>query len=104
MNTNFLAIVTVIATVIAAASFMSARSAKASIKRSTLVSPQDLVTMSAEDLLELVVGVPLSDLVTDGDSIEITISTNGHPIAGNQYVATDSCGNIKLTTGSQPAN
>tara|TARA_B100000530_G_scaffold309310_1_gene235039 strand:+ start:49030 stop:49341 length:312 start_codon:yes stop_codon:yes gene_type:complete len=103
MNTSFLALITAIATIIAATSFLSARKSRKTVK-STLVDPQALGAMSAEDLLELVVGVPLKDLVIDGDSIEITISTNGHPIAGNQYVATDSCGSIKLTAGSQLAN
>ena len=103
MNTSFLALITAIATIIAAVSFLSARRSRKIVK-STLVDPQELAAMSAEDLLELVVGVPLKDLVMDGDSIEITISTNGHPIAGNKYVATDSCGSIKLTAGSQLAN
>lgn len=104
MNTNFLVLITVIATTIAVFSFLSAKNAKTSIKKSTLVDAQSIKAMSAEDLLELVVGVPLNDLVIDGDSIEITVSTNGHPIAGGQYIAKDTSGNIKLTTGGQPAN
>lgn len=52
--------------------------------------------MSAEDLLEVIIGVPLSEVLSAGDSIEIIVSTNSHPIASREYVATDWHSMIKL--------
>lgn len=56
----------------------------------------NLNDMSAEDLLEMIVGLPLSEVLSAGDSIEIIISTNSHPIASREYVATDWHSMIKL--------
>ena len=53
-------------------------------------------TMSAEDLLEVIVGLPLSEVLSAGDSVEIIVSTNSHPIASREYVATDWHSMIKL--------
>lgn len=55
-----------------------------------------LNAMSAEDLLEMIVGVPLSDILRAGDSIEIIVSTNSHHIARREYVASDWHSIIKL--------
>ena len=52
--------------------------------------------MSAEDLLEVIVGLPLSEVLSAGDSIEIIVSTNSRPIASREYVATDWHSMIKL--------
>ena len=51
---------------------------------------------SAEDLLELIVSARLNEVLITGDTIEITVSTNGHPIASREYSAIDWNGQIKL--------
>lgn len=67
------------------------------MKYKKLTKPSlSLNNMSAEDLLEVIVGLPLNELLTDGDSIEIVISTNGHAIASREYVATDWHSMVKL--------
>ena len=55
-------------------------------------------TLAAEDLIDIVVGVPLNEIVCDGDHIEIVIKTNGHAIAGSEYSVKRWCGSLKLTT------
>ncbi len=67
------------------------------MKKKKLSKPVPSInTMSAEDLLEMMVGLPLSELLRAGDSVKIVVSTNNHPIASREYVATDWHSIIKL--------
>lgn len=94
MNTTGLLILLTIATL--ALTFV-AFAAIVKMKRRKLNKPvSSISTMSAEDLLEVIVGLPLSELLTAGDSVEIVVSTNNHPIASREYVATDWHSMIKL--------
>lgn len=64
-------------------------------KKSSQPAP-NINNLSAEDLLETIVGLPLSEILSAGDSIEIVVSANTHPIARRKYVATDWHSMIKL--------
>lgn len=55
-------------------------------------------TLAAEDLLGVVIGVPLDEIVNAGDKVEIVIKINSHPIAGCEYGAKRWCGRLKLNT------
>lgn len=61
---------------------------------------ESLDALAAEDLLEVVVGVPLNEILIAGDNVEIVVRTNSHPIASNSYIAEDLSGKVKLTTNS----
>ncbi|WP_352309040.1 hypothetical protein [Psychrobacter sp. W2-37-MNA-CIBAN-0211] len=101
MDTIYLVIITVVMLIISAI----ATGTVISIKFTKKGDPDDdlnLNTLSAESLLEVVAGTPLSELFGEGDNVEIVIKTNGHPVAGKEYAATKLCGHVKLTNGTEP--
>ena len=65
------------------------------------VNNLNLNTLSAESLLEVIAGAALSDLLDEGDNVEIVIRTNSQPIAGKEYLVTHLNGHIKLVTESE---
>ena len=94
MNTTGLLILLTIATL--ALTFI-AFAAVVKMKHRKLKNPvPSMSTMSAEDLLEVIIGLPLNEVLSAGDNIEIIVSTNSHPIASREYVATDWHSIIKL--------
>lgn len=94
MNTTGLLILLTIATL--ALTFL-AFAAIINLKHKKSSQPMpNINTLSAEDLLETIVGLPLSELLSTGDSIEIVVSINAHPIVRREYVATDWHSMIKL--------
>ncbi|WP_010197020.1 hypothetical protein [Psychrobacter sp. PAMC 21119] len=54
-------------------------------------------SLAAEDLMGVVIGVPLNEIVSAGDTIEIVIKVNGHSIAGSEYSVKRWYGRLKLT-------
>ena len=99
MDTTYLVITT------AAMLFISAISTGSIIKmkfgKKANVNNLNLNTLSAESLLEVIAGAALSDLLDEGDNVEIVIKTNGQPIAGKEYLVTNLNGHIKLVTESE---
>ena len=67
-------------------------------RRINTQNASNLHSKSAEDLLELITSVPLKEVLSDGDTVEIVICTNGHPIASRAYVVNDWQGKVKLET------
>lgn len=96
MNIN-IAILVLTTTVMLALSFM-AFLAIIDLKNKAANAPaiQSISTMSAEDLIEVIIGQPLSEVLRTGDTVELIIRTNNHPIASHEYVANDWHGMVKL--------
>ena len=96
MNIN-IAILVLTTTVMLALSFM-AFLAIIDLKNKAANAPaiQSISTMSAEDLIEVIIGQPLSEVLRTGDTVELTIRTNSHPIASREYSASDWHGMVKL--------
>lgn len=96
MNIN-IAILVLITIVMLALSFM-AFIAIINLKNKAANAPaiQSISTMSAEDLLEVIIGQPLSAVLSAGDTVELVIRTNDHPIASREYAANDWHGMVKL--------
>lgn len=57
---------------------------------------QNISTMSAEDLIEVIIGQPLSEILSAGDTVGLIIRTNDRPIASREYTASDWHGMVKL--------
>lgn len=57
---------------------------------------QNISTMSAEDLIEVIIGQPLSEVLSAGDTVELIIRINEDPIASREYAANDWHGMVKL--------
>ena len=95
MDTSHLITLTILALVISsiAAAFVYHR--KADNQRSN--TSANFNSLAAEDLMGVVIGVPLDKIVSAGDTIEIVIKTNGHSIAGSEYSVKHWCGRLKLT-------
>lgn len=68
------------------------------------INQVEFTALSAEEILEVVVGVPLNELLVAGDNIEIVIKTNDHSIASGKYVAENLDGEVKLTRASKPVS
>lgn len=94
MDTSHLIALTIFALLI---SFVAAVFAlkQASVRR--VNTSANFNALAAEDLVGVVIGVPLDKIVSAGDTIEIVIKTNGHSIAGSEYSVKHWCGRLKLT-------
>lgn len=97
MQTSILIILTVLA-------LFAAMLASVFILKNKIVKTKNKPTLndfnclSAESLLEVVTGLPLSEILSAGDKVEIVIKTNGHPIADAQYAVCKWDDLIKLTS------
>lgn len=96
MNMN-IAILVLTTIVMLALSFM-AFIAIIDLKNKAANAPaiQNISTMSAEDLIEVIIGQPLSEVLSTGDTVELIIRTNDQPIASREYAANDWHGMVKL--------
>jgi hypothetical protein len=95
MQTGLLVLITLVALTFAAL----AAGIKLNIKLSTSTKKNkaNADRLAAEDLLALVVGMPLGDFLVEGDSVEIVVRANGHPIADKAYTAEVLEGKTKLS-------
>ena len=98
MNMNMNIAILVLTTIVMLALSFMAFIAIIDLKNKAANAPaiQSISTMSAEDLLEVIIGQPLSDVLSAGDTVELIIRTNDHPIASREYAANDWHGMVKL--------
>lgn len=95
MNLSTLIMITVITLVLSFIAFLAVLRMR--YKKAKKQKELNRSSKTAEDLLELIISVPLSEILCVGDTIEIIVCTNGrHPIASREYVANDWQGKIKL--------
>ena len=96
MNIN-IAILVLVTIVMLALSFMAFITI-INLKNKAANAPaiQNISTMSAEDLIEVIIGQPLSEILRSGDTVKLTIRTNDEPIASREYSANDWHGMVKL--------
>lgn len=95
MDTSNLIALTILALVISSIAAAFVYNRKAGNQRSN--TSANFNSLAAEDLMGVVIGVPLDKIVSAGDTIEIVIKTNGHSIAGSEYSVKHWCGRLKLT-------
>lgn len=94
MNTSTLMALAIAAILTAiGASFMLL---KFKLAHAKMVIENKRKALSAEELTELIIGVPLNAILLQGDEIEIVVKTNSHPIAGAVYYAQKIDGKLKL--------
>ena len=95
MNTSILIALTIFALLVsfAAAAFVF----KKTNARHIINASTNFNSLAAEDLIGVVIGVPLDQIIVPGDTVEIIIKTNGHPLIGCEYSVRSWCGQLKLT-------
>lgn len=94
INMTILVIVTIAMLVLSFMAFIAIINLKN--KAANAPAIQSISTMSAEDLLEVIIGLPLSEVLSAGDTVELIIRTNDQPIASREYAANDWHGMVKL--------
>ena len=104
MDMKSLIIITVVALAIAALAAKLVINARINLARVCNTNSQDIEYLVAEDMLGMIVGMPLSDFIAEGDNVEIIVRTNGHPIASHDYVAKTENGRVTLTSASVVAD
>lgn len=95
METWHLIALTILALIVSSSAALFVYNRKAGGQRSN--KSANFNSLAAEDLINVVIGVPLNEIVCVGDTVEIIIKTNGHSIAGSEYSVKHWYGRLKLT-------
>lgn len=95
METWHLIALTILALVVSSSAALFVYNRKAGDQRSN--TSANFNSLAAEDLINVVIGVPLNEIVCVGDTVEIIIKTNGHSIVGSEYSVKHWYGRLKLT-------